>query len=88
MHKVRCWNFDKFQAALLLATLPEEEGDVVARVGVAGVDGEGHPEVPLGLRAVVQHRREVVVRQSVERPQPDGDKRSSLVVHKITRYVR
>ena len=55
---------------------------------MAGVDGEGHPEVPLGLRAVVQHRREVVVRQSVERPQPDGDKRSSLVVHKITRYVR
>ena len=59
-------------------TSPEEESDVVARVGVAGVDGEGHPEVPLGLRPVIQHRREVVVRQSVERPQPDGDKRPSL----------
>ena len=62
----------------ILTTLPEEESDVVARVGVAGVDGEGDPEVPLGLRAVVQHRREVVVRQSVERPQPARrDKMSS-----------
>ena len=58
---------------LCLTTLsPEEESDVVAGVGVAGVDGEGGPEVPLGLRAVVQHRRQVVVRQSVERPQPDN----------------
>ena len=51
--------------------IPQEEGDVVARVGVPGVDAEGDLEVPLGLRPVLHHRRQVVVRQRVERPQPE-----------------
>ena len=54
--------------------IPQEEGDVVARVGVPGVDAEGDLEVPLGLRPVLHHRRQVVVRQRVERPQPNESK--------------
>ena len=73
---------------VFLTTLPEEESDVVARVGVAGVDGEGGPEVPLGLRAVVQHRRQVVVRQSVEGPQPDKDKKAVLIQHVFHMFTR
>ena len=57
---------------VIASYLPEQQRDVVAGVCVRGVDAERDLEVPLGLAAVRQHRRQVVVRQRVERPQTAG----------------